>query len=318
MSEQLIKVTLPTDENRMLGRQCPQENCGQYFKLKPGTGLKTTTTSCPYCGYTGNSSDFTTPDQIEYAKSVAIKQTLEPILKDFKRKIEGLNQPSRNSLIELKFSVSTPNLHLHFYREKEVETQVTCDSCGLEFSIFGIFASCPDCKNLNAFSVLRSSLEVSRKRLLLAEHKDTASDSELKTAIVQDSLCGAIAAFDALGKKLRELQSNIFPKSPRNLFQNYRALDECLINGTGKSIAERIGKDGASDLLKLFQVRHILEHNLGVVDKDFIRYVPSCQQLLGRKYILEQKDVERLLELIEKLAESIRSDLYSQKMETKA
>lgn len=316
MSEKLIKAGLPTDEDGMIGRQCPQENCGQYFKLKPGTGLETSTTSCPYCGYTGDISDFTTPDQLEYAKSVAIKQTLEPVFKDFRRSIEGLNRTSGNSLIKLKFSISTPNLRLHFYREKEIETQVTCDSCGLEFSVFGIFASCPDCKGINAFSVLLSSLGVSRKRLLLVEHKDTASDSELKAAILQDSLCGAIAAFDALGKKLRELHINIFPKSPRNLFQNYRALDECLANGTGKAIAERIGKDGASDLLKLFQVRHILEHNLGVVDEDFVKHVPSCQHLLGRKYILEQREVEQLLELIEKLAESIRSDLYGQKMET--
>jgi len=32
-----LKVTLPTDDEGMVGRECPQ--CKQYFKIKPGTGL---------------------------------------------------------------------------------------------------------------------------------------------------------------------------------------------------------------------------------------------------------------------------------------
>jgi len=312
MSEKLVKVSLTTDENGMIGRQCPSPDCGQYFKLKLGTGLPTTMTSCPYCGWNGESSDFTTQDQLEYAKSVAIKQTLDPMLRDFKRSVEGLNKPIRNSLIQLKFSVTTPTFRLHHYMEKDVETQITCDSCGLEFSVFGVFASCPDCQKLNTFSVLRSSLEVCRKRLLLAEHKDTASDSELKDAIIQDSLSSAIAAFDALGKKLRELRPDIFPKSPRNLFQNYHALNKCLTTRTGRGIEDRIGQQAAADLLRLLQVRHLFEHNLGVVDQDFIKNVPTHSHSLGRKYPLSHQDVERLIELLITLTESINSELYSQ------
>lgn len=310
MSDRLIKVTLPTDENGMVGRQCPSPDCGQYFKLKLGTGLPTTMTSCPYCGWTGDSSNFHTPDQIEYAKSIAIKQTLDPILRDFKRTVEGLNRPTRNSLIQLKFSVTTPTFHVHCYTEKEVETRVTCDSCGLEFSVFGVFASCPDCQKLNAFSVLRSSLEVCRKRLLLAEHEDTASDSELKTAILQDSLGSAVAAFDALGKKLRGLRPDVFPKSPRNLFQNYHALDNCLTSHTSRGIEDRIGQQAAADLLRLLQVRHLFEHNLGVVDQDFAKNVPTHSHLLGRKYPLNRQDVERLIELLTLLTESINTEFY--------
>jgi hypothetical protein len=53
---------------------------------------------------------------------------------------------------------------------------------------------------------------------------------------------------------------------------------------------------GESDfLMKMFQVRHIFEHNVGVVDDDFVQNVPGSAHLKGRKYKLEREEVERFL-----------------------
>lgn len=57
MSDRLIRVTLPTDESGMVGRQCPSSTCGRYFKLKLGTGLPTSASHCPYCGWAGDASE---------------------------------------------------------------------------------------------------------------------------------------------------------------------------------------------------------------------------------------------------------------------
>ncbi|MBI2165985.1 MAG: hypothetical protein HYU29_06235 [Chloroflexi bacterium] len=309
MSDQLISVTLPPDEKGMVGRQCPSHKCRQYFKLKPGTGLHTSKTHCPYCGVSHDSSTFATSEQIEYAKSVALKQFMEPLLRDFKRSVEGLNRPSPGSLIELKFSVDLPSFQVRHYSEKDVETRVTCDACGLEFSIFGVFAFCPDCAQINAFSVLQRNLEVCQKRLALTIQQETAKDIQLVLAILQDSLGAAVGAFDALGKKLRELRPDVFPDRPHNLFQNYDALDSALSQGTGKGIAQRIGQEGAEDLFRLLQVRHIYEHNLGVVDDTFIARVPGSRHLRGRVYPLNRSDVEGLLGLLETLASTLKEDL---------
>ena len=310
MSYQQLRVTLPKDENGMTGRQCKATGCGQYFKVKLGTGLKTATMHCPYCGASGSSSDFHTPDQIEYAKSVAIKQLLDPMMRDFKQSVERLNQPARNSLISLRFEVQTPSFRVHNYREKDVETAVVCDSCGLEFAVFGVFASCPDCTQINAFNVFNSSLEVCRKLMALTERDD--STGELGRELRQDLMGRAVGAFDALGKKLRELRSDVFPSNPRNLFQNYDALDKALTSNTGKGIADRIGGPDAADLLRLFQVRHLFEHTLGVVDEDFIKKVATASHLKGHKYTIKHEDVERLISLLEKLAKSIRADVFNQ------
>ena len=56
------------------------------------------------------------------------------------------------------------------------EMTLICDSCGLEFSIYGVFANCPDCDHLSAITIFKKSIEVIRKKLLLIEDlKDNGS-----------------------------------------------------------------------------------------------------------------------------------------------
>ena len=81
-----IRISLPTDENGLMSRKCPNSECGGIFKVKTGTGLKGSSLPChcPYCGYKTGMNEFNTPEQIEYAKSIAINQITNAIKKIFK------------------------------------------------------------------------------------------------------------------------------------------------------------------------------------------------------------------------------------------
>jgi len=59
MSDQItMTITLPTDDEGMIGRECPE--CKEYFKVKSGTGLlNISTCTCPYCEHTDDSGDNT-------------------------------------------------------------------------------------------------------------------------------------------------------------------------------------------------------------------------------------------------------------------
>src|ERR1022692_3855637 len=70
-----ISVPIRPDEDGYLGRECPNPECEEYFKITPGTGVKgPAPCHCPYCGHTGDSKTFFTQEQIEYAKSVAFRK----------------------------------------------------------------------------------------------------------------------------------------------------------------------------------------------------------------------------------------------------
>ena len=154
--------------------------------------------------------------------------------------------------------------------------------------------------------MLRAYREIKRLRLL--ELDETKSDPELERSILVDTLGGSVSAFDALGKKLREVAPQVFPAHPRNLFQNFSALDAAL-RANSRSIADRLGgQERAFRLQLLLQVRHIVEHNLGVVDDDFIRNVPTHRSMRGRLYPLTLDEVDDLLVLLSDLAGTLQRD----------
>jgi hypothetical protein len=301
-----IHVTLPTDENGMVGRECP--NCKKYFKVKPGTGLKTSECICPYCEHKDGSLSFSTADQIEYAKSIAVKQIVGPILNDFQRSIKSLGRSSSKSFISFKVETRGFDFPIKYYSEKDLETTVLCDACGLVFAIYGIFASCPDCSRLNSMSIFRKSLEASRKRLHVIS-KLQPEETELQEVILMDALAAGVSSFDSLGKRLaKEFPSNI-PEKPRNLFQNLDALDDVLSKTLSIKLTDLITEDEYEKVYYLFQVRHISSHNFGEIDNDFVKKVKCDPKLIGSKPIVVQKDLVEFLDAIEKLGAALRNKL---------
>lgn len=115
---------------------------------------------------------------------------------------------------------------IKYYQEEELETKISCDNCGLTFAVYGAFARCPDCSEINAFLIYEKSIEVTKKQL------DIFSKSEIPKDIQENSfpfiLSSYISSFDGLGKELRKRKSINLPEKPKNLFQNLSKLDEVL------------------------------------------------------------------------------------------
>lgn len=288
----------------MMGRECLE--CKKYFKLKPGTGLPTDHCHCPYCDYEGKSDTFWTPAQLEYAKSVGLNQVfrshIKPSLDRLTDSFKELERGSRNSL--LKFTVKSSG-HDHFfpikyYREEELETKLECDSCGLAFSIYGVFARCPDCNELNAFLIFDKSIEVTEKQFEIFTKPEIPT--ELRTQSLSSILSSCVSAFDGLGKELRKRKPTLYPDKPKNLFQNLYALNEHLNN----HISDK--HSNYHLLIKMFQVRHLYEHNMGVVDEDFIKKLPQYSSSLGRKFMLDETELKDFISCVKELGEIVKQD----------
>ena len=110
----------------------------QYFKVKFGTGLPTTVCICPYCGEKQDHDQFFTKAQIEYAESIAVKEVLGPELKKLEKSFKDLERSTRGGFIQIKVKSSGLNFPIKYYQEKELETQIICDSCGLELKVEGV------------------------------------------------------------------------------------------------------------------------------------------------------------------------------------
>lgn len=225
----------------------------------------------------------------------------------FRELADDLNRirtPS-NGFIQLKISATVPDFPIQYYQEKILETDVTCDTCGAVFAIYGVFSNCPICGKLNARVIYDKSLDASNGKLVLSGEESIGG--HIRADLIKDALIGTVSAFDALGKALRKKYPAI-PADPNNLFQNLLKLDQVLATLTGKHVSQYLTPADSDFLFLMFQVRHIYEHNAGVVDSDFVRKQPTYAHLLGRKYPLRKEDVSTFIVLMRQLGDTIYSE----------
>ena len=307
MGYKTISVALMTDDEGMLGRECPNPECKGYFKVRLGIVNDIDSLRCPYCGAEGGKLDFLTTDQAKYLQTSAAKQLIEPLLKDFAKKINGLNRRQRGGLLQLRFSVTHKGVKLHRYQERQLETRIDCNSCGLEFAVYGRFASCPACVKLNALGVCLGSLETVKKKLVFSQDENIEVD--LRQEFVRDSLGSSVAAFDAFGQALRARRAAIRPSSKPNLFQDIELLDQELMAIGVPNIGVLIGAEAWEDLKWFFQARHVYLHSAGVADSKFISKQPSYAHLLGRIVPLDVDRLQRNIDVLCDLAEELDTRL---------
>ena len=187
----------------------------------------------------------------------------------------------------------------------QLETEVICDQCGLEFAIYGVFASCPDCGQLNALKVLLSSLETATKKLALSE--DQSLEEDLRRDFLKDALTSSIGAFDAYGKALRAHRVMTGFSVRSNLFQDIEMLDAELCAAGIPGVEQLIGTSAWEDMKWFFQSRHVYSHNAGVVDTRFVAKQPTHASLLGRLLPLDPARVEKNIEELGRLARNLDS-----------
>ena len=292
-----IAVTPEPDDQGMIGRQCSHDDCGLYFKLRLGTGQDTESLRCPYCRAEGDPSSFFTKDQLDYAVSVAARDIVGPMVQGLKVNIERMNRRQSGGLLQLKFSVDYKPVSIHRYVERQLETEVICDSCSLEFSMYGVFASCPCCGLLNALNVVLSSLETAKKKLALS--KEPSLDEELRQEFVKDALTGSVAAFDAFGKAVASNHPTLFPVNRRNLFQDIEALSAHLQAMGELCFETNIGLPAWEEIKWFFQTRHIYVHNAGLVDERFIARREDLAYMKGRVLLLDPEILDRNIDVLE-------------------
>ncbi len=305
-----ISIPIPADANAFTGRECPQPECEGYFKIELGTGLKGEglPCHCPYCGHTAGHDHFWTKEQIEYAKSVAMRKITDALHKDLK-KLEFGHKPKGAFGIGISMKVkpgrATP---IHYYREKQLETEVVCVNCTLRYSVYGVFAFCPDCGAHNSLQILAKNLELVAKMLDMA----TATEKELAERLVENSLEDCVSAFDGFGRELCRVHARNATnpaKADRMSFQNLEGAKSSLHDAFGIDLSAPVTADEWRSAVRGFQKRHLVAHKMGVVDQDYITKTGDFQAVVGRKIGIGADEVRVLARIISKLAPPLSDNL---------
>jgi len=306
-----ISIPISADEHGFTGRECPRPECEGYFKIELGTGLKGEglPCHCPYCGHAAGHDQFWTKEQIEYAKSVAMRKITDALHKDLK-KLEFDHKPKGAFGIGISMKVKpgrpTP---IHYYREKQLETEVACANCTLRYSVYGVFAFCPDCGQHNSLQILDRNLEVVGKMLELA----TGAEKALAERMIENALEDCVSAFDGFGRELCRVHANRArnpARAEKLSFQNLEGATTAYLDLFGIDLSASVTPQEWRAAVTAFQKRHLVAHKLGVVDQDYIAKSRDTRAVAGRKIGIGADEVKVLANIIKTLAPRMSASLH--------
>ena len=298
-----ISIAIPPDENRFTGRECPQRDCEGYFKIELGTGLKGhgLPCHCPYCGHVAGHDHFWTKEQIEYARSVATRRITDAIRKDLK-KLEFEHKPTGPFGIGLSLKLKPGRQpRIHYYRERQLETEVICSNCTLRYSVYGVFAFCPDCGQHNSLQILDKSLEVVEKMVEMA----TREERVLAEKLLENALEDCVSTFDGFGRELCRVHASAArnpAKAERISFQNLEGARRSFVDLFRIDLSTGVEPEEWQATVVAFQQRHLMAHRLGVVDQEYIDKTGDSRAVVGRKITVDGAEVKALVSAIRALA----------------
>lgn len=273
------------------------------MKLEP----RTKQTVCPYSGTIADDDAFRHPDDVKAAVELVeheaaqdVQDALAEILKN------AFGGGSNKGPIRITASVKrgTPQPKPRFARQ-DLMRELVCDHCGRDYGVFAIGLFCPDCGAPNLRLHFLREVELVNDQVSLAENVGTENE-ELAYRLLGNAHEDVLTAFEATLKTVylhgkAKVDTAQAPKVG-NDFQNG--------DKTRKRFAE-LGIDPFEDLtepelaaLNLnVQKRHIIGHNLGVVDDKFAMHASDAKvgetvQLVGediRQFAaISQKVIDRL------------------------
>ncbi len=269
---------------------------------------------CPMCGHIASADKWWTQDQLakmqEIAKSWAMsyaQQTLDKSFRDLERSTR------HNKFIRITYK---PGRRVTFAnnpigQREEWETEICCEKCGTHYSVIGSAYFCPCCGYNSAINSFNDSLDNIRKmldslqemRAMFAEKYNDDSAETMCRSLLESSIGDMISAYQKFACCIYEELSG---KSARvNDFQMVDKGSQLIEEATGKKYSDWLLTSEMSFMTIMFQKRHLLEHNNGMIDQKYIDRSGDTAYSVGQRLIIKSSDAYCLLDVLRKLANEL-------------
>ncbi|HNU72866.1 MAG TPA: hypothetical protein PKL48_14280 [Thermodesulfobacteriota bacterium] len=312
-----MKVSIPTDEDGYLDRECPNEVCKATFKIMVSDWedkFRDEEIFCPICGYTASSDEWYTAAQVEHMQSALMAEIMPVVDAEMKRMVSDVNRGlPKDGLIILTMSYkpSRPVAIVPLKAADLMQQRYACESCGCRYAAIGAAFFCPACGHNSARTALLETLTTIRRlpevRAALEAALDRDSVRNAFRLIVEENMGKLVATFQRFAEASFEALPNAGNFNPRrNLFQNLPQSSNLWQQAIGVRYEFMVTSSEWNELQRYFQQRHILAHKDGLVDDDYLKKTSDQQYQSGQRLIIKETDVMRFTDLVEKLANALQ------------
>ncbi len=309
-----MNISMLPDEDGRVARKCPDDSCSPgYFKVKSGTGITENQTEvfCPYCRFSDEPSNFTTEEQLRYAKDMIMKEATKGVSKAIENGW-GFG-PSRkkkygDNFFSIEMSYKPGRLpHVRPPLEEILKRDVVCPHCGLDHSVYGLATWCSDCGRDIFMTHVETEFNVIRAMLKDSNRREKELGARVAQKDIENALEDTVSVFETtlriqvrrvLAEKgiSKEEIEEIFKKKIRNNFQNVSIAPKITKEIIGIRVFEGTDEKDIDLLNEIFLKRHPITHNLGIVDRKYLEKVRSGE-LEGRDVRVTEEEVEQAIKI---------------------
>ena len=267
------------------------------------------------CRHEAPADQWFTIEQVEHAKSEALEVVKGEINNALRSSAQKFNRSQpRNSFISMSMEVRGGTQRTYTVPAKAADVmqlEIQCDNCSARFAVIGSAYFCPACgansvirtynDSLRKIRAKKDSEETVRQALIEAVGKDEA---ELTCRSLRETcLSDGVTAFQKYCEGLYEP----YGKAPFNAFQRIDEGSDLWRSAVGRGFEFWLTAQELSSLKVLYQKRHLLAHNEGIIDPRYIEKSGDSTYKAGQRLVVGKSDVENLLVLLEKLGKGLGS-----------
>jgi len=314
---QSVSVPIDSDENGYIDKQCPSEECEFLFKVNEEDWeekFNDEAVWCPLCRHEAPADQWFTIEQIEHAKAEAfavVQGKVNNVLHSGAQKFN--HQQPGNSFISMSMKVQggiKRTYTIPAIAAEAMQLEIICEACNSRFAVIGSAYFCPACghnsvartyaDSLRKIRAKKDSVEVVRQALIESIGKDEA---ELTCrSLIETCISDGVAAF----QKYCEVLYSAYGKAPFNVFQRLEQGSALWEKAIQKKYSCWLTAKELSQLNLLYQKRHILAHNEGIVDAKYINNSSNDSYKEGQRIVVSDKDIEVLLHCLDKLGNGLK------------
>jgi len=317
MDGQEISVPTDSDEKGYIDRQCPSGECEFLFKVNEDDWVnifKNEAVWCPLCRHEAPADNWFTIAQIEHAKAEAfavVGGVFNNALRSDAQKFNS-KQP-KNAFISMSWKVEGGIRRTHTIPAKAAEAmqlEIMCEACDSRFAVIGSAYFCPACghnsvtltfaDSLKKIRAKRDNIEIIRQALIESTGKDEAE--LICRSLRETCISDGVVAF----QKYCEGIYSAYGEAPFNAFQRLEQSSKLWKKAIKKDYLSWLTSEELSSLKLLFQKRHILTHNEGIVDAHYIKKSGDIFYKEGQRIVISDKDINDILICLEKIGDGLK------------
>jgi len=289
-----LEMPIPRSTSGKIHRDCPSAGCVPgLFQLGKAPSGRTVSnahvtlirrqqdtpgTTCPYCGTDAADRAFLFKGDMEAAK----KQVLWAAKEDVHDAIHGMLKDLGRGLGSGFIRVKVESNRLHslppLIRRRDLLRDLTCDICQRSYGVYAAALFCPDCGGRNIHVHFRREIQLIGQQIDLAKKIGEDGDRELAYRLLGNAHEDVLTAFEAYHKVIYRFLIKQRLPAEADVLCSKKAIGTRFQNiQRGQELYARFGFDPYAGLCEddrqflgiNIEKRHVLGHNLGMVDEAY-------------------------------------------------